>query len=177
MNYSKIGWTQKTAITQSDLTHMDEGIYELAAESSETKSKVEQLRFSNIQAGVYFFGSDTTAEEENRNGVLQKKITFPTNSRRLRIIFNASSDLREKSVGTNTVCKRFSCSSWGSALLMSRGTVATRAKSKVVLPIKARLKKPLRWEATKTKSASYSSASPWTVSLISPVRVTIAISS
>ena len=62
MNYSKIGWTQKTAITQSDLTHMDEGIYELAAESSETKSRVEQLRFSNIQAGVYFFGSDTTAD-------------------------------------------------------------------------------------------------------------------
>ena len=87
MNYSKIGWTEKTAITKSDLTHMDEGIYELAAESSETKSRVEQLRFSNIQAGVYFFGSDTTAEEENRNGVLQKKITFPAKFKQTPYVF------------------------------------------------------------------------------------------
>ena len=44
-----------------------------------------------------------------------------------------------------------------SSLLINKGKVVARAKSKVVLPIRVLFKKPLPWEATISKSASCSS--------------------
>lgn len=63
MNYSKVGWSNKSAITQSDMTHMDEALYALAQETSSNTNALGNLPYTKIQAGVYYFGSSTTEED------------------------------------------------------------------------------------------------------------------
>lgn len=80
MNYSKVGWSSKSAITQSDLAHMDEALYALAQESSSNTNALSNLPYTNIQAGTYVFGTSSLEEDlaKDEGRYLKKRnIQFP----------------------------------------------------------------------------------------------------
>lgn len=80
MNYSKVGWSNKSAITQSDMVHMDEALYALAQESSKNINALGNLPYTSIQAGTYVFGTSSSevdlAKDEGRY-LKKRTIQFP----------------------------------------------------------------------------------------------------
>ena len=95
-------------------------------------------------------------------------------SRSMRITSSADKDFSEKSVGTRMRCSRFFCSSSSPAsstgFETNSGLSVARAKSKVVLPKSALLKKPFPCDATIISPASSSSAISVNCSKTSPLR-------
>ena len=67
MNYSKVNWSNQTAITKDNLDTMDSGIAALAAEVNGIQSSVTALSVANIQRGAYQFKrSDTVLDSAGK---------------------------------------------------------------------------------------------------------------